>query len=133
MRAPSLEAYSVAGQVSTGEFIQIVSDFVQSNYPVSTGLSPWVYNTPWPLSTFCMFVDYDGQPVASYYFLKRTYEPVHVIANIPELVWGEGEKMPLALSVMNSRGVAVPGATASVQVFDTGFHSLLQGWKRRWM
>ena len=126
MRAPSLEAYSVAGQAATGEYIQIVSDFVQSNYPVSTGLSPWVYNTPWPLSTFCMFVDFDGQPVASYYFLKRTYEPVHVIANIPELVWGNGEKVPLRLSVMNSRGEALPGATASVQVFDTSFHSLMR-------
>ena len=51
MKAPSLEEYSLAGQVSTGEFIQTVSDFMQSNYPVSTGLSPWVYNTPWPLST----------------------------------------------------------------------------------
>src|ERR1035437_7844018 len=126
MKAPSLEEYSVAGQAATGEYIQIVSDFVQANYPVSTGLSPWVYNTPWPLSTFCMFVDYDGQPVASYYFLKRTYEPVHVIANIPELVWAKGEKLPLSLSVMNSRGAAMQDATASVQVFDTGFHSLLK-------
>ena len=65
IKAPSLEEYSLAGQVATGEFIQIVSDFLQFNYPVSTGMSPWVYNTPWPLSTFCMFVDYDGQPVAS--------------------------------------------------------------------
>ena len=63
--------------MATGEFLQIVSDILQANYPVTTGLSPWVYNTPWPLSTFCMFVDYDGQPVASYYFLKRTYEPTH--------------------------------------------------------
>src|ERR1035441_4988622 len=103
MKAPSLEEYSLAGQVAGGEFVQIVSDFVQSNYPVSTGLSPWVFNTPWPLSTFCMFVDYDGQPVASYYFLKRTYEPIHIMANIPELVWAKGEKMPLSLRVMNSR------------------------------
>ena len=130
MKAPSLEAYSTAGQAATGEFIQIVSDFMQSNYPVSTGLSPWVYNTPWPLSTFCMFVDYDGQPVASYYFLKRTYEPVHIVANIPELVWARGEKMPLSLSVMNSRGAAVLGATFSVQVFDTAFHLLLKTEKK---
>ena len=130
MKAPSLEEYSVAGQVSTGEYIQIVSDFVQSNYPVSTGLSPWVYNTPWPLSTFCMFVDYDGQPVASYYFLKRTYEPVHVMVNLPELIWGKGEKVPLSLSVMNSRGVALKDATASVQVYDTGFHSLWKAEKK---
>jgi len=130
MNAPTLEAYSVAGQAATGEYIHIVSDFVQSNYPVSTGLSPWVYNTPWPLSTFCMFVDYDGQPVASYYFLKRTYEPIHVMANIPELVWARGEKMPLSLSVMNSRGAALKDAVVSVQVFDTGFHSLLKTEKK---
>lgn len=130
MRAPTLEAYSEAGQVATGEFIQIVSDFVQSNYPVSTGVSPWVYNTPWPLSTFCMFVDYDGQPVASYYFLKRTYEPVHVMADLPELVWGMGEKVPLTISVLNSRNAALPGVTASVQVFDTAFHSLLREEKK---
>ena len=130
MKAPSLEEYSVAGQVATGEFIQIVSDFLQSNYPVSTGMSPWVYNTPLPLSTFCMFVDYDGQPVASYYFLKRTYEPTHVIVNMPELIWGKGEKMPLSLSVMNSRAAALEGATASVQVFDTGFHPLWRAEKK---
>jgi beta-mannosidase len=126
MKAPSLEDYSLAGQVVAGEFVQIVSDFMQSNYPVSTGLSPWVYNAPWPISTFTMFVDYSGQPVASYYFLKRTYEPTHILLNIPELMWAKGEKVPLALSVMNSRGEAVNGATASVQVFDTGFHSLLR-------
>jgi beta-mannosidase len=31
---------------------------------------------------------------------------------------------------MNSRGVAVPGATASVEVLDTGFHSLLKTEKK---
>jgi beta-mannosidase len=130
MKAPSLEEYSIAGQVATGEFMQIVSDFLQANYPVSTGMSPWVYNTPWPLSTFCMFIDYDGQPVASYYFLKRTYEPIHVIANIPELLWGKGEKMPLSLSVMNGRVAALKGATASLQVFDTNFHTLWRAEKK---
>lgn len=130
MRAPTLEQYSEAGQVATGEFIQIVSDFVQSNYPVSTGLSPWVYNTPWPLTTSTLFVDYDGQPVASYYFLKRTYEPVHIMVDLPELVWGKGEKVPLSISVLNSRSAALPGVTASVEVFDTTFHSLLREEKK---
>lgn len=130
IKAPSLEEYSLAGQVATGEFIQIVSDFLQSNYPVSTGMSPWVYNTPWPLSTFCMFVDYDGQPVASYYFLKRTYEPTHILVNLPQLMWGKGEKVPLSVSVMNSRIEALNGATASLQVLDTKFHTLWRGEKK---
>ena len=127
MTAPSLEDYSVAGQVATGEFIQIVSDILQANYPVTTGLSPWVYNTPWPLSTFCMFVDYDGQPVASYYFLKRTYEPTHVMIRIPQLVWGKGEKIPLALSVVHAPSLGLGGLVTSLDVLDSQFHPLWHG------
>jgi beta-mannosidase len=127
MTAPSLEEYSVAGQVATGEFIQIISDLLQANYPVTTGLSPWVYNTPWPLSTFCMFVDYDGQPVASYYFLKRTYEPTHVMVRIPQLVWGKGEKIALSLSVVHAPPTGIVGLTASLEVLDTQFHPLWRG------
>jgi beta-mannosidase len=123
----SLEEYSVAGQVATGEFIQVVSDIFQANYPVTTGLMPWVFDTPWPLSTFCMFVDYAGQPVASYYFLKRTYEPTHVVVRIPQLVWGKGEKMPLSLSVVHAPPAGLPGLTASLEVFDNRFRSLWRG------
>jgi len=127
MTAPTLEEYSVAGQVATGEFLQIVSDILQANYPITTGLSPWVFNTPWPLSTFCMFVDYDGQPVASYYFLKRTYEPTHVMVRIPQLVWGKGEKIPLALSVVHAPPTGMAGLTASLEVLDNQFLSLWHG------
>ena len=124
MKAPSLEEYSTAGQVATGESLQIVSDNLQANYPVAAGLSPWVYNTPWPLSTFCMFVDYDGQPVASYYFLKRTYEPTHIAVNLPHLVWGKGERMPVSLSVMHARPSGMSGVTASLEILDPQFRSL---------
>jgi beta-mannosidase len=124
MAAPSLEEYTVAGQVATGEFIQIVSDLLQANYPVTTGLSPWVYNTPWPLSTFCMFVDYDGQPVASYYFLKRTYEPTHVLIKLPQLVWGRGEKIPVSVDIVHAPPAGLAGLTASAEFMDPQFHSL---------
>jgi beta-mannosidase len=124
MTAPTLEEYSSAGQVATGEFIQIVSDILQANYPVTTGLSPWVYNTPWPLSTFCMFVDYAGQPVASYYFLKRTYEPTHVMVKLPQLVWAKGEKVPVSVNVVHSPPTSLSGLTASVEILDTQFHRL---------
>ena len=127
MSAPSLEQYADAGQAATGEFLQIVSDIMQANYPVTAGLAPWVYNTPWPLSTFCMFVDYDGQPVASYYFLKRTYEPTHIAIDFPHLVWGKGEKFPLALSVVHSRPAPLKGLTATLEILDQRFQSLWRG------
>jgi beta-mannosidase len=39
-------------------------------------------------------------------------------------MWGKGEKVPLSLSVMNSRIEALKGATVSLQVLDTNFHVL---------
>ena len=50
--------------------------------------------------------------------------------NIPELMWAKSEKVPLSLSVMNNRDKALPAATASVQVLDTGFHSLFRTEKK---
>ncbi len=124
MTAPSLEQYSAAGQAAIGEFIQIVSDLLQANYPVTTGLAPWVYNTPWPLSTFCMFVDYNGQPVDSYYTLKRTYEPTHVLVKLPQLVWGKGEQIPVSVHVVHAPPGGLAGLVASAEILDSQFHSL---------
>jgi beta-mannosidase len=130
MSTPSLEEYCVAGQVATGEFLQIVSDIFQANYPVTTGLMPWVFNTPWPLSTFCMFVDYDGQPVGPYYFLKRTYEPTHILVKLPHLVWAKGERLPINVSVVQAPKAGWAGLTASVQILNTQFRSLWHGEKK---
>ena len=50
--------------------------------------------------------------------------------NLPQLMWGKGEKVPLSVSVMNSRIEALNGATASLQVLDTKFHTLWRGEKK---
>ncbi len=50
--------------------------------------------------------------------------------NIPELIWGKGEKVPLSLSVMNSGGAALKDVTASLQVLDTSFHTLWRAEKK---
>jgi len=103
---------------------------MQANYPVTAGLSPFVYTGPWPLSAFCMFVDYYGQPVAAYYSLKRTYEPTHIAVSMPNLVWGKGEKMPISIDVMHAGPAGLTGVTASVEVLDTQYRSLWRGEKK---
>jgi beta-mannosidase len=121
--APNLESLSEAVQMAAGEFNQIISDTLQANYPVTVGYMPWVFNTPWPLEFF-MLADYFGQPVIPYYSLKRTYEPTHILARFPHLIWAGGEKLPISISIVHSPATQLPALMATVEIFDDQFHSL---------
>jgi beta-mannosidase len=123
MSAPSLESLSEATQVGAGEFYQIISEGAQANYPVTTGLMPWVFKRPWPVVAI-MLVDAFGQPNAPYYFLKRTYEPTHVSVKLPHLIWAAGERVPVEVSVTHSRPTAVSGLKAAVTIYDDAFQKL---------
>lgn len=123
MSAPSLESLSEATQIGAGEFYQIISEGAQANYPVTTGLMPWVFKRPWPVVAI-MLVDAFGQPNAPYYFLKRTYEPTHVLVKLPHLIWAAGERMPVEVSMTHSRPTAVSGLKAAVTIYDDAFQKL---------
>ena len=123
LSAPNLDTFCEASQVAAGEYTQILSDQVQANYPVTTGLMPWSFTVPWPIEFFT-FVDGLDQATASYYFLKRTYEPVHVTLRLPQLIWAKGEKLPVNAAVLNAPDKAISGLVLSTTVLDTDFHSL---------
>ncbi len=120
--APSLEALAEGTQIGAGEFYQIFSDQVQANYPVTSGLMPWVFKRPWPVIAI-MLVDGFGHPTAPYYFLKRTYEPAHVLVKLPQLMWAKGERFPIDVRVVHAPREAREGLRASVEIFDGGFVS----------
>ncbi len=122
-----LSAFSSAAQVAAAEFTQILSDLTQANYPVTTGLMPWSLTVPWPIQFF-MFIDGLDQPTASYYTLKRTYEPTHIVVKLPALVWAKGEKVPISISVIHARPTALAALTVSVQILDQQFHAL---WRQK--
>lgn len=126
MAAPDLQTFCDASQVAAGEFIQIVSDLSQANFPITTGLMPWSLTVPWPIEFFA-YIDGLNQATAAYYFLKRTYEPTHIMVRLPHLIWGEGEQVPLDVSVIQSPPRELRGATASVSVYDTHFRKLWHG------
>ncbi len=122
MSAPSLEALAEGTQIGAGEFYQIFSEQFQANYPVTAGLMPWVFKRPWPVIAI-MLVDGFGQPTAPYYFLKRTYEPTHVLVKLPELMWAKGEQVPLTVHVTHAPNAAWKDLSASVEIFDAAFAS----------
>lgn len=122
LASPSLDALAESTQVGAGEFYQIFSDQIQANYPVTAGLLPWVYKRPWPVIAI-MLVDGFGQPTAPYYFLKRTYEPTHVMVRLPQLMWAKGERIPIDVRVVHAPPEARGDLIASVEVFDAAFAS----------
>lgn len=127
MARPTLESIAEATQIGAGEFYQVMSESFQSNYPVTTGLMPWVYKRPWPVVAAINLVDGFGQPSATYYFLKRTYDPTRVMLDIKRILWAPGEEFPVAVKVLN--GVNQPAFTGKVEIsfFDDKFKEL---WKQ---
>lgn len=122
MSDPSIESVTEATQVGAGEFYQILSDKMQGNYPVTAGLMPWVFKRHWPVIAIQM-MDWFGQAAAPYYFLKRTYEPIHVTLDLQRLIWAENEKMQLIGKTINATGKNLSGHV-SVTVYDSGFKPL---------
>ncbi|MGA3094099.1 MAG: cobalamin-dependent protein [Dehalococcoidales bacterium] len=68
------------------------------NYPVTAGLMPWVFKRPWPVVAI-QLMDGFGHPTAPYYFLKRTYEPTHVLLRLPWLLQTLGRENVTSLLV----------------------------------
>jgi beta-mannosidase len=122
MTNPTLESISEASQIGAGEFYQIFSEKIQGNYPVTTGLMPWVFKRHWPVIAI-QLMDWFGHAAAPYYFLKRTYEPTHVAIDLPRLLWKAGETIPLKTKVTHSLENKTDG-NVSITVFDDTFKPL---------
>ncbi len=120
---PTIDAIAEASQVGAGEFYQIFSEKVQGNYPVTSGLMPWVFKRHWPVIAI-QLMDWFGQAGAPYYFLKRTYEPTHVAVDIARMLWKTGEKISLPVKVTHAGNSPVSGAQLSVTVMDDSFQLL---------
>lgn len=123
---PAIEEISEATQVAAGEFYQIMAEGIQANYPITTGLMPWVYKRPWPVVAAIHLVDGFGQPSAPYYFLKRTYLPTRVTLQVDRLIWGPGESFPMQIKVLNSASQAGFDGKVHVQIYDDTFKPLWQ-------
>lgn len=123
MNDPSLASISEATQVGAGEFYQVLSDKVQANYPVTTGLMPWVFKRHWPVIAIQM-MDWFGHAGAPYYFLKRTYEPTHIMLDLPRLLWAAGEKMDLPVKIIRADLNGGAGYKAGITIYDDAFRQL---------
>lgn len=116
MANPSLESIAEASQIGAGEFYQVFSEKMQGNYPVTTGLMPWVFKRHWPVIAI-QLMDWFGHAAAPYYFLKRTYEPTHVALDLPRLLWKAGETIDFKVKITNALRPKTP-AKITLRVYD---------------
>jgi beta-mannosidase len=119
---PTIESLTEASQIGTAEWYQIVSEKMQGNYPITTGLMPWVFKRHWPAIAIQM-MDWFGQVTAPYYFLKRTYEPIHIALDLERLLWKTGESIDLNAKIINA-SVAYPDVKVSISVYDDQFKQI---------
>ena len=121
---PLYENVVEAAQVGAGEFYQIMSESLQSNYPVTTGVMPWVLRRPWPVVAAIQLLDYYGQPTAPYYFMKRTYEKTHVLLDLPRMLFAPGDEIPLNVNVLNGAETKAFKGRISLRIMDDRFKVL---------
>ena len=121
---PLYEDMVEASQVGAGEFYQIMSEGLQSNYPVTTGLMPWVLKRPWPVVAAIQIMDYYGQPTAPYYFLKRTYEKTHVLVDLPRMLYAPGDIIPIKVNVLNGVNTKAISGKVSLRILDDKFKEI---------
>lgn len=126
MADPTIESITEASQIGAGEWYQIVSEKMQGNYPITTGLMPWVFKRHWPAIAIQM-LDWFGQAAAPYYFLKRTYEPTHVALDLQRLIWAADERIGLKNKITHAGNTDLSG-TVWVTVFNDAFQQL---WEKK--
>jgi len=124
MESPGIEDMTLASQLGAEEFYQVLSEGIQANYPVTTGLMPWVFARSWPVIAGIQLVDGMGQPLAPYYTLKRTYKPRHVLLDIDRLLWKSGEAFPVGVQALSAPGQKAFQGTARVRIMDDEYKIL---------
>ena len=126
MDSPDIEDLALASQLGAEEFYQILSEGIQANYPVTTGLMPWVFGRSWPVVAGIQLVDGMGQPLAPYYALKRTYEAQHVLLDIERILWKGGEVFPIRVRTLNAPQRQGFDGIVKVCVLDDAYHKLYE-------
>jgi len=121
--APSLDRLTEAAELATAEFDSMAVELLEGNYPVTTGVMPWAFTVPWPIM-FPQWLDYFGQATPTYYFMKRVYEPTHVVIQLPQLLFAVGEKIPASVAVIHASRAPLNNLNLSVRVLDPTFHPL---------
>ncbi len=105
-------------QTAQGLLTQFGQDWWRSRWPDCTLSMSWVANVSDPNTMCWSYIDYFGVPKISYYFKKRSFEPLHVGALFDDCFTRPGTTFEARPFVHNETGLALTGATLNMRLYD---------------
>lgn len=120
----SMEEFIEYLQTAQGLLTQFGNDFWRSRWPACTMALSWVFNVIFPDSMSWSYVDYFGVPKRSYYFKKRSLEPLHVGAVFDDLFTPAGNAFTARLFVINETLTPYPGLRIRTRLYSTDLRLL---------
>ena len=108
-------------QIASCEFYQIMIEAMRENYPVTTGVIPWVFKRTWT-TVGIQLVDGVGDPTAPYYYVKGAYQLLHIFVRLEYLTFAAGETAVLPVCIINDSKADIGCAEAELQIFTPDLH-----------
>ena len=119
-----LEGLTEATQVASYEFYQVMIDSLRENYPVTTGVMPWVFRRP-SVAVGIQLVDGRGNPIAPYYAVRNAYRSLNVSLMLGNMTWAAGETVPLDVWLHNGLDETIPYLYLKAEVLDPSLNVVL--------
>ncbi|MDD4545699.1 MAG: glycoside hydrolase family 2 TIM barrel-domain containing protein [Oscillospiraceae bacterium] len=119
----SLEDFIEATNIASGEFYQIMLESMRENFPVTSGIMPWVFKRPWT-TVAIQLVDGMGLPVAPYYYVLNSYRPLSVMVCLEQLSFAPEEVINLPVAIINDSGNKLEGVMLKLEILDPEFKTV---------
>lgn len=105
-----------ATQMASVEFYQVMIESLRENYPVTTGIMPWVYRRP-SVAVGVQLMDGMGNPIAPFYAVRNAYRPLSVSLAMEHMTFRPGETVPLTACLLNGNGETAPMLKLRLEIY----------------
>lgn len=122
----TMEEFVTYLQTAHGLLTQFGIDCWRSRWPYCGAAMSWVFNVIFPDTMSWSYVDYFECPKHSYFYQKRSYEPLHVTAIFDELFNVPGSILSIRTSVANETDKAYKEAKIRVRLYNSRFKTLTE-------
>lgn len=110
-----VESYVRASQWIQCEGLRYAIDSARRRKWQSSGVSPWQFNEAFPNTSCTNALDYLGAPKPAYWWIRRSYAPVHVSLKYDKLSWKHGDSWS-AQPFVNNSGPALPDSRWTLRI-----------------
>lgn len=111
-----LKGLAEATQIASCEYYEILIQALRENYPITTGVMPWVFKRTWT-TVGIQLVDGTGEPIAPYYYLKNAYQCVEAHLELSQITVAPKEKLRIPIRVCNEYGKSLEDYDISVKIW----------------